>query len=130
MLSDRKAWAALAMCMAIGGGCTEKQEEPEGKVSFKADVQPILERNCVVCHHPGAEGYETSGLSLESYGNLMKGKNGEPVIVPGSANSSVLVRAVDQNANPPIVMPHRNPLLPKKDIQLIKEWVNQGALDN
>jgi Planctomycete cytochrome C len=130
MLYDRKIWAAFAMCTAIGSGCADRQQEPQGEISFKADVQPLLKRNCVICHRPGGEGYATSGLSLESYASLMKGIKRGPVIVPGSSASSILVRSVDRDANPPVVMPHRNPPLPKKDIKILKDWVNQGALDN
>jgi hypothetical protein len=115
--------------MLMGAGCTAEQA-PLGEVSFKEDVQPILDRNCVVCHKPGAEGYAASGLSLVSYSTLMKGNKKGSVIEPGSSESSVLVRAVDRGANPPIVMPHRNPPLPKQDIQVLKAWVDQGAKDN
>jgi mono/diheme cytochrome c family protein len=127
MLSKKVVWAA---CAAIGVGCADRQQEPQAEISFKADVQPILKRNCVVCHRPGAEGYAASGLSLESYANLMKGTKSGPVIEPGSSASSILVRSVDRDANPPVVMPHRNPPLPKKDVKILKAWVDQGALDN
>ena len=130
MLFDTKKWAVLAICMISSAACMGEQPEAQGKVSFKADVKPVLERNCVVCHRPGAEGYKASGLSLESYSSLMKGANRGPVIKPGSSDDSVLVRAVSRDAKPPIVMPHRNPPLPRADIDIIKAWVNQGALDN
>jgi hypothetical protein len=130
MLSRKVVWAACAAWAAISAGCADRQQEPQGEISFKADVQPLLKRNCVICHRPGGEGYAASGLSLESYASLMKGTKSGPVIVPGSSASSILVRSVDRNANPPVVMPHRNPPLPKKDIKMLKAWVNQGALDN
>jgi hypothetical protein len=130
MLSKKVVWAACAACAAIGAGCADRQQEPQAEISFKEDVQPVLERNCVVCHRPGAEGYAASGLSLESYASLMKGTKSGPVIEPGSSASSILVRSVDRDANPPVVMPHRNPPLPKKDVKILKAWVDQGALDN
>lgn len=131
MLSKKVVWAVFAACAAIGAGCADReQQELQGKISFKADVQPLLKRNCVVCHRPGGEGYAASGLNLESYASLMKGTKSGPVIKPGSSASSILVRSVDRDAKPPVVMPHRNPPLPKKDIKILKAWVDQGALDN
>jgi mono/diheme cytochrome c family protein len=129
MLSKKGVWAAFAACAAIGAGCAREQE-PEGEISFKADVQPVLKRNCVICHRPGGEGYAASGLSLESYASLMKGANRGPVVEPGSSASSILVRSVQRDANLPVVMPHRNPPLPKEDVKILKDWVDQGALDN
>ncbi len=130
MLPNRTAWMVLAMCTAMGAGCTAEQEEAQPVVSFKADVQPILNRNCVICHRPSAEGYKANGLDLTSYDGIMKGKRNGPVIEPGSSRTSVLVRAINWDAKPPIVMPHRNPPLPKKDVQIIQAWVDQGARDN
>jgi len=130
MSSQRKAWAALAVCMAVGAGCTGKQGEPQREMSFKADVQPILKSNCVVCHRPGGEGYKKNGLNLETYAGLMKGIARGPVIDPGSSSTSILVRAVNRDSNPPIVMPHRNPPLPKHDLEVLQAWVDQGAHDN
>jgi hypothetical protein len=127
MLPYKTVWA---LAIAIGTGCTAQQDEVQREVSFKTDVQPVLEHNCVICHHPGAEGYKANGLDLTSYASLMKGKASGPVIEPGSSSTSILVRAVNRDANPPIVMPHRNPPLPKKDIKILQAWVDQGARDN
>ena len=58
------------------------------EISYRADVEPILEANCKACHVAGGEGYQKSGLSMESYDSLMKGTKFGPVIEPGSSNGA------------------------------------------
>jgi hypothetical protein len=115
-------------------------------VSFKADVYPVLSRNCLTCHKPGGEGYAASGLSMESYEMLMKGTKFGPVIVPGSSLNSSLILLIEHKADPSISMPKpRKDLTGKSrahllawsseqlstdEIGLIKKWIDQGAKNN
>lgn len=100
-------------------------------VSYAKQIKPLLDQHCIECHVPGAAGHEKSGLSMESYDALMKGTRFGPVIVPGDALSSTLVLLVEGKSDPAIKMPHgnRNPLV-KKDVTTIKNWINQGAVNN
>lgn len=130
MFSDKRAWAALVVCVVVGAGCSGKQQEPEAKVSFQADVKPILDKHCLQCHQPGGDGYKQSELGMESYASLMKGTKYGAVIVPGSSVSSTLVRLVEGKADPSIAMPHGQAPLSKQEIEVIAKWVDQGAIDN
>lgn len=98
--------------------------EPAGaaSISFANDILPILESRCVNCH--GGERVE-EGLLLRSYAELMAGSDNGPVIVPGDAENSLLVELVVSQK-----MPKRGPKLTPPQVQLIVDWVNQGALDN
>ena len=117
------------------------------EVSFKKDVNPILQNNCAVCHSPGGAGYIKSGFSVATYQDVMKGTSNGRVIIPGSSVSSTLVRLIRHQADPSINMPkeytfseqkHSHYVLPgsnarwlsKQDIDLITKWVDQGAKDN
>ena len=42
-------------------------------VSFQGQVFPIIKNHCLTCHQRGGEGYEASGLSMETYHDLMTG---------------------------------------------------------
>jgi uncharacterized membrane protein len=99
-------------------------------VSFSADVQPILQKNCMECHANGKEGHEKSGLSMETYATLMAGTKYGPVIVPGNSVSSTLVRLVDHKADKSINMPHNKNKIPDNEVALIKTWIDQGAKNN
>lgn len=102
------------------------------EVSFKEEVYPILQAHCLGCHKaPDGAGYQKSGLSMESYGALMKGTRFGPVVVPGNSLTSALNMVIEGRTNPSIRMPHGEvPPLSKQQIETIKRWVDQGAKDN
>jgi hypothetical protein len=102
----------------------------EKPVSYSQDVYPILEKNCLSCHVRGERGYEASGLSMESYEDLMKGTKYGPVITPGSGFSSTIAILIEHKGDPKINMPHKQQPLPEKDIETIKNWIDQGAKNN
>lgn len=110
------------------GESTEPTGEPAAPepvvagVSFQSDVLPILERSCVRCH--GGMRRE-EGLDLRTYAAAVAGSVSGPVILPGNADGSLLVSMVVDGE-----MPRRAPRLPDEQIQILVDWVNQGALDN
>lgn len=128
MLSVAKYFAlGLGVAVLWIGGCSQ-QEAP---VRFKADVQPILDRACVSCHTAGQQGAQASGLAMDSYDAVMKGTRFGPVVIAGNPGESTLVKLVEGRADPSIKMPHGDqPPLYQGDIQKIRDWVQQGALNN
>jgi hypothetical protein len=64
-------------------------------------------------------------LELASHQSLLAGSDNGPVIIPGNADESLLVDLIVNNE-----MPKRGPKLTPPQVQLIIDWVNQGALDN
>ena len=107
-------------------GCTG-----EGAVSYARDVEPILRANCLSCHQEGGAGFEASGFSMASYGELMKGTHYGPMIVAGDSEGSNLVVLMEGRADPSISMPHgRVEPVSKADIETIRRWIDQGAKEN
>jgi hypothetical protein len=101
------------------------------EVSFKADIHPIIHDYCLSCHQPGGKGYEASGLDMRTYQSLMKGTKFGSVIKPGDSFTSILIQLVEGRAHTSIKMPlGMEGGLSKKNIELLKKWVNQGAKDN
>ncbi len=95
------------------------------EVSFSRDVKPILKLNrCLGCHGG------TEDLYLDSVSQIMEGADDGAVVIPGKADSSLLIKKLSEN--PPFGkrMPLRGPYLPDSQIQIIKDWINQGAKDN
>ena len=92
------------------------------QVGFAADVLPIFEANCQRCHGTTRT---DAGLSLSSYAGVMAGASGNPVVVPGSADTSLLVQQITTGR-----MPRGGSKLSDADIQTISDWVNAGAPDN
>jgi len=91
-------------------------------ISFANEVMPIIKSRCLNCH--GGERLE-EGLSMRSYTDLMAGSDNGPVINAGDADGSLLVEMLVQNK-----MPKKGPKLTPPQVQLIIDWINQGALNN
>ena len=91
-------------------------------VSFANDVLPILQSRCTNCH--GGDRTEKN-LSLKTYDDVMSGSENGPVVTAGNAADSKLVELIVNQK-----MPKRGPKLTPSQVQLITDWVNQGALNN
>ncbi len=102
----------------------------EETVSYKLDVQPILGSRCGDCHSPGGDGYAKSGLDLTSYHGLMTGTRHGAIVIPGEPLRSNLIVLIEGRADPSLRMPHHERPLLKPQIQMIRDWVRQGAKDN
>lgn len=111
--------------------CQEKSAPSEQLVSFKKEISPILQTHCLKCHNPQGEGYKASGLNMDSYQALMSGTKYGPIIDPGNAIGSTLVRVINAKTDPAIAMPHGGMhLLTEQDRTSIARWIDQGAKDN
>ncbi len=105
-------------------GCSDQE------VSYRSDIQPILESQCAECHSKEGQGFAKSGFLVDSYEHVMRGTKYGPVIVPGSHASSTLYRLIAGEADPSIRMPYHRDPLPGRDVELIATWIDQGAKNN
>ncbi len=101
-------------------------------ISYRQDVYPVLETNCLACHKPpDGKGYLKTRLSMESYQSLMQGTLYGPVIVPGDSRKSIFNMLVEGRADASLRMPHqRDKPLTAQEIEMLRLWVDQGARDN
>jgi mono/diheme cytochrome c family protein len=91
-------------------------------VSFASQVLPIFQTYCVECHG-GARTRE--GLTLTTYDSLIAGSFSGTVLIPGNANDSLFIQLIQAGE-----MPNQGPSLSAAEIQILMDWVNQGALNN
>lgn len=91
-------------------------------VSFANDVAPILQSRCWNCH--GGDKTE-EGLDLTTFAGVMAGSEDGPVVFAGDADNSPLAELIISQK-----MPKRGPKLTPPQVQVIVDWINQGALDN
>jgi len=91
-------------------------------VSYSNDILPILQSRCVNCH--GGDRLE-EGLNLTTFANIIIGSDNGSVVTPGDADNSLLAELVVSQK-----MPKRGPKLTPPQVQIIIDWINQGALDN
>jgi hypothetical protein len=94
------------------------------KVTFADQVSPIFHNRCGTCHNPDkAKG----GLNLETFSTAMQGGGSGKVIEPGDPDGSTLLQLVMHKDQPN--MPPKSPKIPDAEIDVIKKWIEGGALD-
>ncbi len=122
----------IIACALLYSSCTDLGSEfeqvappPGSSVSFSRDIQPILSRHgCNSCH--GGSG----GLVVATVADILKGGDHGPAIVPGDAGASLIIQKL--SPTPPFGdrMPRGGAYLPDATIQIIRDWIEQGAPDN
>jgi hypothetical protein len=97
----------------------------ERKIDFGKDVLPILEQQCVKCH---GEDKQKGKLRLDSREAALKGGSGGPAMVAGEASKSELYRRITLPKDDDEFMPSEGEPLSKAQLEIIREWINQGAV--
>ena len=100
-------------------------EEPKEKVTYEANVAAVFRNRCGSCHNPDKQ---KGGLNLDNYGAAMQGGGSGKVIEPGDAENSTLVQLISHKEEPK--MPPNSPKIPDAEIDLIRKWIEGGALEN
>jgi hypothetical protein len=96
------------------------------KVSFSYDITPILESHCYACHSAA----KASGkLRLDSEQLALQGGISGPAIIQGNGNASLLIQRVLGLHNQ-ARMPFGGSPLSKAQIDLLRKWIDQGAVWN
>jgi uncharacterized membrane protein len=104
-----------------GAGSAESGPTPEPL--FARDVLPLFVRHCARCHGPRKQ---NGRLRLDSRDAVLQGGKSGPAALPRDSSHSLIYRAItDPNAD--TRMPQEAPPLPRKDIDLVKRWIDQGA---
>ena len=97
----------------------------DDKVDFAKQIQPILEQNCVKCHGPEKQ---KGKLRLDSKEAAFKGGKDGVVLVASDAAKSELYRRITLPKGNDDVMPPEGDPLTKAQADLIRDWINQGAI--
>lgn len=98
------------------------------KVSFCAEVLPILRASCAGCHQPAkAKG----DVVLTSHGSLMAhDEDRDPLVVPGDPAGSLLIEVVTAAEGEQPAMPDEGDPLSAVEIDVLRRWIAQGAEDD
>ncbi len=93
-------------------------------VDFVKDIEPIFQDACIKCHGPEKQ---KGDLRLDSKAVAFKGGKDGLVLEAGHADKSDLYRRITLPEGNDDVMPSKGDLLTKKQTDLIKDWINEGA---
>lgn len=115
----------LVFAVAAAGWAYIDQSKSD-KRTYEADVAPIVGKFCNPCHL--AESDNPSGLHLDTYETMIAGGEKGAPIVAGKPDKSIFYLKLLQE--PPFgkQMPRGKKKLTKEEIQIIREWIEQGAV--
>ena len=129
LLQTRSGRLACAALLVFAWGTGKSLADPpaasgsSAAIDFVRDIKPIFVTHCYECHGPGEE---RGGLSLTQHALALSGGDSAPAFVPGSAHASLLVKRVT-GGQPPAMPLDREPLSDAQ-IDLLKRWIDQGAV--
>ncbi|HVH71619.1 MAG TPA: DUF1549 domain-containing protein, partial [Candidatus Dormibacteraeota bacterium] len=119
--------AAMVLGIPALGAWQASSNLPEKPVDFSRDIRPILSDTCFACHGPEEDGRQ-GNLRLDTKEGMFADRGGYQIIVPGHSAASRLyqrISAADKAARMP--PPSSSRTLTPKQIELIREWIDQGA---
>jgi nitrate/TMAO reductase-like tetraheme cytochrome c subunit len=87
-----------------------------GRISYENTIGPLFQSRCTGCH--GSNGIQ--GLNLSTYQTVMAGSVNGPVIVPGDAQNSPLIKKQSGS------QPHFGQLSPS-ELETVTNWIDAGA---
>jgi hypothetical protein len=96
------------------------------QVVYNDDIQPIFNARCIACHGG------TSGVFLISYQAVMNSvgeQYGRNIVVPNEPDQSPIVDKIGTSPTYGDRMPQGGPYLNDAQIDLIRQWIAEGALE-
>ena len=120
---DTAASDTAAPDTAASDAETANAATPEALEFFERRVRPLLASACYKCHGPGSE--PESDLRVDSRSGLLRGGYRGPAIVPGSAETSLLLLAVRHVEDDLRMPPERK--LSEEQIAVLARWIDEGA---
>lgn len=122
-LFSKKIW--LVVVALVAGAAIFIIGTSHKPIDYNTQVKPIFNKKCITCHG-GVK--QKAGFSLlfreEALGNT---KSGKPAIIPGKPGESELIRRVTER-DPEERMPFKHEPLSKTEINILRQWIKEGAL--
>src|SRR5436189_3570710 len=93
-----RAWVCPVLLLALSGSVLRAAEPGKAspaipkEVSYYRDVRPIFVQHCQGCHQPAKQG---GSYVMTGHADLLKpGDKGEPGVVPGKPDKSLIVEQI------------------------------------
>lgn len=115
----------FAVSLVVVAAPAVAQDKAKAKVTFQDQVQAVFRSRCNSCHNADKQ---KGGLNLETFTTAMAGGSSGKVIEPGDPDGSSLVGLVMQTDEPK--MPPNSAKIPDAEIEIIRKWIEGGALEN
>jgi hypothetical protein len=135
-MADRKVARQAVLAAAFACVLLLATDLPAEAVSFEKDVQPILTNQCVVCHLPGDEQGDHS-LYPDAWKNTVNVPSVQSALLlvePGNPDASYFyLKLTGQHlaaGGSGEIMPFPHGPLSSAEIDVVRRWIEQGALRN
>jgi mono/diheme cytochrome c family protein len=113
--------------VAAGADQGAKPAGPAGAVSYYKQVRPIFQAQCQGCHQPAKAG---GGYVMTSFAPLVAGGDSKnAAVVPKNPDESHLIEQITPEGGK-AEMPKDKPPLSVAELEIIRNWVAQGAVDD
>jgi hypothetical protein len=142
------ALACVAWLAGCGGGGDDDDDGDDsddssgGEVSFERDIAPVFADKCNFCHHPGSvidvdltrPFDEELGIIRRENSWVPNGSEQEFIVDPGNPDNSFILTKVSATSLEEEVegapMPFEFEPLDEGQLAAVRDWVEQGALDD
>ncbi|MFT7542330.1 MAG: hypothetical protein ACI9K5_003309, partial [Gammaproteobacteria bacterium] len=115
---------ALVFALPAGLPSSSPSSPLTDDLDFERDVRPLLAARCFPCHGPEKQ---KSSLRLDRRAAALRGgDSGEAAIVPGDSAASLIIALISED-DPELAMPPEGKLLEAGEIEILRNWINQGA---
>ncbi|MBC8356344.1 MAG: hypothetical protein H8E66_30565, partial [Planctomycetes bacterium] len=118
--------ALILQFLALAVLADDSRIATEVSKHFSDSVLPVLKKHCYECHSHASDAAE-GGLVLDSRVGWQVGGDSGAAIIAGDAAKSLLMRAVGYS-DTELQMPPDGKLS-QRDIDILKEWIADGAVD-
>lgn len=129
-----KRWIEEGAKPSAGGSGDETADMSKG-ISFHKHVMPLLQKRCLDCHGEpyvknGRTIHPKAGLRLDTYEWVIKGNLDGTILEKGNPDESTLIAVVTLDSDDPEIMPPKGDPLSEDEINMLKQWIVEGAKEN
>jgi hypothetical protein len=122
----QKLFGALLGLICLPSVLLAGAANAKGIEFFESKIRPVLSKYCYECHSAQAKKLKAD-LLLDSKEGMLKGGDSGPVMAPGKAKGSLLIKALEHDG--PTKMPSQSTKLSKEIIADFVKWIDMGAPD-
>ena len=123
--------ATLFLVTASLTACENNSEQAQPRnITYADDVAHNIQNHCAGCHSAGQPGAMATGIVTDSYQSIMNGTLSGAIVNPGSARTSSLYIMISGKENLAVTMPHGKEPLETGEIETIRAWIDNGAVEN
>src|ERR1043165_8802293 len=114
----------VVLFILAGAFAAYKLLKPKRIIDYSTQVKPILNKKCIACHGGVKKQAGFSVLFREDM--FAPTKSGKRAVVPGDPDASEMIRRVTLS-DPEERMPYKHAPLSKEEINILRQWIKQGA---